>query len=92
MSKVKVLFAGTIPNHIPSEIRKERESNFNKEMFEIAERYSAIGHIFNRVIDLPVQHFMGDDSVMMFEFPEELNIPKAMQKEIAKAWSKIWEH
>ncbi len=86
----KILAGGTIQPHLSKEVRDERNNIFDKEMFDIAEKYSKMGYQFDRKIDLPVHHNMGDESVLMFEFPEDLNIPMDMQKEIAKSWSKLW--
>ena len=89
---MKILFSGKVPHHISDDLKDKRTRDFQREMNIIIEKYANLGFVFDPLIKLPVHYDMDSDIATIFEFPEDLNVPKQMQLEIASAWSKLWEH
>lgn len=87
---MKTLFSTNVPDLTKEEAAK-RQSIFNMERDRICEKYLALGHEFKRGFVFPESHNTTDNIRTLHEFPAELNLPQEMQKELAKAWGKLFD-
>jgi len=90
MKNEKVLFSTNVPMDLSKEEREKRQSAFNHEVDLICKKYLELGFEFKRGFVFPETHDVHSNIRTLHKFPKELNIPEAMQKELAFAWGKLF--